>query len=245
MLFRSVTARQITVDLTNTNLSTTAGAVFGGAFAGTTGVSNNEDKFATFIDAATTGDVTFADLDDGDTVSITVAGQTFEYTAQADGDFEAAAYSIRDQINAASFDITATADDAGVLTIDNTAAGAVDITVSGEAFSAGAGGLAGLTTLDVSTDANAAAALTAIEGMIDTVIDAQATFGTAETRVEMQADFMSKLTDSFTSGIGSLVDANLEEASARLQALQVQQQLGTQALSIANQAPQQLLSLFR
>ena len=44
---------------------------------------------------------------------------------------------------------------------------------------------------------------------------------------------------------GALVDANLEEASARLQALQVQQQLGIQALSIANQAPQQLLSLFR
>ncbi len=47
------------------------------------------------------------------------------------------------------------------------------------------------------------------------------------------------------TGIGSLVDANMEEASARLQALQVQQQLGTQALSIANKAPQNLLSLFR
>ena len=53
------------------------------------------------------------------------------------------------------------------------------------------------------------------------------------------------LADSLTSGIGSLVDADMEEASARLQALQVQQQLGVQALSIANQAPQQLLSLFR
>ena len=56
---------------------------------------------------------------------------------------------------------------------------------------------------------------------------------------------MGKLTDSLTSGIGSLVDANMEEASARLQALQVQQQLATQSLSIANQAPQALLSLFR
>jgi flagellin len=47
------------------------------------------------------------------------------------------------------------------------------------------------------------------------------------------------------AGIGSLVDADMEEASARLQALQVQQQLSTQALSIANQQPQSLLSLFR
>ena len=50
---------------------------------------------------------------------------------------------------------------------------------------------------------------------------------------------------SLTSGVGTLVDADLEAASAKLQALQVQQQLGTQALSIANQAPQSLLSLFR
>jgi flagellin len=64
-------------------------------------------------------------------------------------------------------------------------------------------------------------------------------------RVEIQADFVSKLSDSMKAGIGTLVDADMEEASARLQALQVQQQLGVQALSIANQQPQNLLSLFR
>ena len=51
--------------------------------------------------------------------------------------------------------------------------------------------------------------------------------------------------DAMKSGIGSLVDADMEEASARLQALQVQQQLGVQSLSIANQSPQTILSLFR
>jgi flagellin len=56
---------------------------------------------------------------------------------------------------------------------------------------------------------------------------------------------VGKLSDALKSGIGSLVDADMEEASARLQALQVQQQLGTQALSIANQQPQSLLALFR
>ena len=56
---------------------------------------------------------------------------------------------------------------------------------------------------------------------------------------------LALLAISLTAGIGSLVDADMEEASARLQALQVQQQLGVQALSIANQAPQTIMSLFR
>ena len=64
-------------------------------------------------------------------------------------------------------------------------------------------------------------------------------------RIDTQAEFVTNLTDSLTTGIGSLVDADMEETSARLQALQVQQQLATQSLSIANQQPQNILSLFR
>jgi len=105
------------------------------------------------------------------------------------------------------------------------------------------GGLAGLDNIDVV--ANAGAALNQIEGFIQTAVDAQAQLGTTEKRLDIQNDFMSSLIDSFKTGIGSLVDANMEAASARLQALQVQQQLGTQSLSIANQAPQNILSLFR
>ena len=66
-----------------------------------------------------------------------------------------------------------------------------------------------------------------------------------QNRVDIQSKFVGKLTDSLKSGIGSMVDADMEETSARLQALQVQQQLATQSLSIANQAPQNILSLFR
>ena len=84
-----------------------------------------------------------------------------------------------------------------------------------------------------------------IEGILNNAIDAAAQFGSKEKRINSQIDFVSSLSDSLKSGISTLVDANLEEASARLQALQVQQQLGVQALSIANQAPQALLSLFR
>ena len=85
----------------------------------------------------------------------------------------------------------------------------------------------------------------AVEGFIQTAVDAQAALGTAEKRIEIQNEFVSSLIDSMKAGIGALVDADLEETSARLQALQVQQQLGIQALSIANQAPQNILALFR
>jgi flagellin len=85
----------------------------------------------------------------------------------------------------------------------------------------------------------------AIDTQMDTVTAYAAELGAVGTRLELQQDFTSKLVDSLNEGIGALVDADLDEESARLQALQVQQQLGTQALSIANQAPQNILSLFR
>lgn len=97
---------------------------------------------------------------------------------------------------------------------------------------------------DLTDPAQAAAALTDIETQLQTVLTAAATFGSVGSRMEIQSSFLGKLSDAMTSGIGSLVDADMEEVSARLQALQVQQQLGTQSLAIANQAPQSLLKLF-
>ncbi|MBZ8117528.1 flagellin [Roseovarius sp. LXJ103] len=102
-----------------------------------------------------------------------------------------------------------------------------------------------LEDIDVTTTEGATRALNAIEGMIDTASTAAATFGSVESRMESQSEYVSQLSDAIKSGIGNLVDANMEETSARLQALQVQQQLATQSLSIANQAPQAILSLFR
>ncbi|MAU47003.1 MAG: flagellin [Cytophagaceae bacterium] len=107
------------------------------------------------------------------------------------------------------------------------------------------GALEQLSNLDVTSQAGADSALDQIEGLIQTSIDSASAFGSVQGRIETQIDFVSSLTDSLRAGIGTLVDADMEEASARLQALQVQQQLGVQALSIANQAPQSLLSLFR
>lgn len=102
-----------------------------------------------------------------------------------------------------------------------------------------------LDAIDVTTDEGAQQALSAISGMITQATEAGASFGSAQNRLEMQNEFISNLADTLTSGIGSMVDADMEEASARLKALQTQQQLGVQSLSIANQAPGAIMSLFR
>lgn len=77
-------------------------------------------------------------------------------------------------------------------------------------------------------------------------ITQQATaLGVAEKAIETQQVFISELVDNLDAGVGAMVDANMEQEAARLQALQVQQQLATQSLSIANQNPQSILALFR
>ena len=133
---------------------------------------------------------------------------------------------------------------AGITLTNNTTASVTSTTAATTGGTAG-GGLELLSSVDVTTEDGAAAALSAIEGLTQKSISAAASFGTAQKRIDIQSSFVSNLTDSLKSGIGSMVDANMEEASARLQALQVQQQLATQSLSIANQAPQSILSLFR
>ena len=89
----------------------------------------------------------------------------------------------------------------------------------------------------------------AIQGKVTTatsnVVTAGATLGAAKAQVTGQIDYVSKLMDAVDKGVGSLVDADMNAESARLASLQVQQQLGIQALSIANQNSQNILSLFR
>jgi flagellin-like hook-associated protein FlgL len=88
-------------------------------------------------------------------------------------------------------------------------------------------------------------ARTALTTSISNVNQALGDLGAQSRQIEAHNTFVSKLTDVLNTGIGSLVDADLAKESARLQALQVQQQLGAQALSIANQQPQIVLSLFK
>jgi flagellin len=99
-------------------------------------------------------------------------------------------------------------------------------------------------SLTLTTSAGSATALTVIDSAISTVSDKLATLGSVGKRIEIQSEFTTKLTDILKAGVGNLVDADLAEESAKLQALQIQQQLGVQALSIANAGPQSVLGLF-
>ncbi len=87
--------------------------------------------------------------------------------------------------------------------------------------------------------------LTAIETALSAMATAASDLGAAKTRIDLQKDFTAKLMDSVERGVGQLVDADMNKESTRLQALQVQQQLGIQALSIANSNSQSILALFK
>ncbi|MFC6688324.1 flagellin [Jhaorihella thermophila] len=250
----NVTASSITV--TAQDLSTggyTANDIFSGS---STGASTNGDTVAFALDAAG-GNEQIAIAENGaafvagDKVSLTVGDQTVSYTVTADDaaattTADIVAVALKDKIDGLGISgLTVDYDSSAPGTLNFTNSGSVDLTVSGQFTNAGSGGLGAMAGIDVSTASGAQSALGTIETLISTAIDAAAAFGSVEGRISTQADFISSLTDSLKSGIGSLVDANMEEASARLQALQVQQQLGVQSLSIANQAPQTILSLFR
>ena len=100
--------------------------------------------------------------------------------------------------------------------------------------------------VETAADATALAALLVeAETNLAAVIDGATSLGIAEKSIETQQSFLGELSKRLDSGIGSMIDADMESEAARLQALQVQQQLATQALSIANQGPQNILSLFR
>lgn len=103
---------------------------------------------------------------------------------------------------------------------------------------------AAITTLTTAPTAPATAAGN-VEGVLDAMRAAAATMGASKMRIDSQMEFTSKLMDAVDRGIGVLVDADMNAESARLAALQTQQQLGIQALSIANQNSQSILSLFR
>ena len=84
-----------------------------------------------------------------------------------------------------------------------------------------------------------------VDEALSQVTTAAASIGAVQNRIDLQTEFVSKLMDTVSEGVGTLVDADMTEESTRLKALQTQQQLGVQALSIANSSSQSLLTLFR
>ena len=254
--------RQSNGTVTTSSIAVTAQDLSTGAYAaknvlGTSGgVSANGDTAGFQLDNATgTGTI---EIDDsgalfaaGDKMTIAIGGKTASYTVSASDvasttPSDLVAVGLKNAVDSLGIaGLTVDYDSGTPGTLAFTNAGTNDLTVSAQFKNAGSGGLSALSAIDVSTSGGASAALGNVETLIQTAIDAASEFGSAQKRIGIQNTFVQKLSDSLKAGIGSLVDADMEEASARLQALQVQQQLGIQSLSIANQAPQSILSLFR
>ena len=248
----SVTPSKITVD--RFNLETTGGTFVAGNDAALTaafGAGTVDDGDDGTLTLTTTAAVTA-----GSGVQIAVGSETFEYIFSDTTNINDAVKSLAEQINNAGLTgITATystvADpDGGAATVVISNASGVDglpTTATEGAGGVAGGGLGKLAGIDVDTTDTVAlsTALSDMEDLIQVGIDAAAEFGSAQKRIDIQNEFVTNLMDALKSGIGALTDADMEEASARLQSLQVQQQLGVQALSIANQQPAALLNLFK
>ncbi len=125
------------------------------------------------------------------------------------------------------------------------AQGTSRITVGAENMSLGGAIVTLATTAAFATATSASNLLTTLDTSINNVSAALAQLGTSSKAITNHGTFIGKLQDSLNAGIGNLVDADMAQESAKLQALQTKQQLGVQALSIANQAPQVALSLFK
>ncbi len=227
-------------DLDAGNTLTLNAAVFSDAAGGASGAVALATDTSGLDPALTTG------LMAGDSIELTVGSVTGSYTVQEGDTTEALVAGLKNAMQAGGLDENSisidASSDATEIVFEN-----LTNTDSSFSFSAsrGSGGLTDLDSLDVTSATSAATALQDIEAMIQTAINAAADFGSVQGRIENQSDFVSNLSDALTSGIGSMVDADMEEASARLTALQTQQQLGTQALSIANEAPSSIMTLFR
>ena len=118
------------------------------------------------------------------------------------------------------------------------------VTLGGQDMSVGGSIVTIAATADLTTVTDAANTLATIEASLENVNQALANLGSDQKMMEAHRTFVGKLMDSLTEGVGNMVDADLARESAELQALQVKQQLGSQALSIANSEPQIILSLF-
>jgi flagellin len=158
--------------------------------------------------------------------------------------------SLRDQIT----NILENATFNGVNLVDGTSSsltalisadGSSTITIAGEDMSLGSSIVTISSGATLSTAAASSTMISTIETSLENVNAALARLGSKSKQLSIQNEFIGKLIDTLNGGIGNLVDADLAKESAMLQSLQVKQQLGVQALSIANSAPGIALSLFR
>ncbi|RFB98750.1 flagellin [Rhizobium leguminosarum bv. trifolii] len=169
------------------------------------------------------------------------------WVAGADGTKNVVASFVRDGSNAVSVVMTD-------YVLDDSSAGNVLFGMSGGAVETSTGILGTADANGVSVYAmditsftlgQIQSALTTVEAALKSMTSAGAALGSISKRIELQENFVSALSDSIDSGVGRLVDADMEEESSKLSALQTQQQLAVQSLSIANSSSQTILTLFR
>ncbi|RUM95345.1 flagellin C [Pseudaminobacter arsenicus] len=190
-------------------------------------------------------------LNGGTAQTIRIDRATLDAAGVADGNVDTAAKmaSVLNQaLKDAGLDADLTAaDNAGAVELTTTAKGTTATIAIANGDSTDNGNFFDATGLDI-TNADSATLgeyVQGIDSMLTAVTTAASDLGAIKSRISSQQEFVTDLMNAVDRGVGALVDANMNEESTRLQALQVQQQLGIQALSIANGSAQSILSLFR
>ncbi|MGR9174292.1 flagellin N-terminal helical domain-containing protein [Rhizobium leguminosarum] len=170
------------------------------------------------------------------------------WVAGADGTKSVVSTFVRDgngNVSVKTTDYILNSSSAGNVLFGMTSTGTIE-TTSG-ILGTSSGTIGSIYSMDISTfgSAEISMALTSIEAGLDAMTKAASQLGSISTRIELQENFVGALSDSIDSGVGRLVDADMEEESSKLTALQTQQQLAIQSLSIANSSAQNILTLFR
>ncbi|QJU57430.1 flagellin [Sphingomonas sp. AP4-R1] len=228
-----------------------------GDLGGLTAVGNSLSRAKSVLDVAVTGAEQISDIVNIMSSKAKEAADAIDQTSRdaINRDFTAYRDQIGTIVKSSDFNGTNLLKNAGgsltaLLTIQDgdTASTTWDpdsLTVDNQDFSYGGAVITVAETGVIDTQAAAQAMVDTLDATKTALATSVSTLGSASRRIDAQITFNSKLTDVITSGIGNLVDADMAKESAQLQALQVKQQLGVQALSIANQSPQTILSLFR
>ncbi|MGZ8362550.1 MAG: flagellin [Caulobacteraceae bacterium] len=213
-------------------------------------VKSSLDRASSIADVAMTAGQSISDLLNEIKAKVVAAQDPSLDTASRaaiNNDFRALLRQVTDTIANAEFDGANILDSSlpsGIKFLANADADSF-ITLSSKNLSLGGSIITIASTATISTLTAAALVLTQIATSISNTNSALGQMGAQAKQIEAHNVFISKLSDVLETGLGNLVDADMAKESARLQALQVAQQLGVQALSIANSSPQMILSLFR
>lgn len=213
-------------------------------------VQSSLNRASSIADVASTAGASVSDLLNQIKEKIVAAQDpSLDTTSRAaiNTDFKSLVHQISDVVSNAEFDGANILDGSltfGIQFLANAEATS-SITLSTQNLSLGGSIISISATDSVGTMTSATAMLSKINTSIAKTNAALGSLGSQSSQLEAHNTFVSKLSDVLTSGIGNLVDADMAKESAKLQSLQVQQQLGVQALSIANSTPQVILSLFK